>query len=141
MCSGNNRAQGKHLKICREYLKNITVKQNIKKIQKTATLDTARVHRKVIMSKCKRCLLVNTIQTTVHRSRRTAVKLYALETCFVSGIKLCMHCINIIIIIIITYNNFPVLHPLLVLCSQFLPVSQVLCVRFFCFLAYLTFPT
>jgi len=49
MCSSNNRAKFKHLKISRKYLTNITVKHDIKGIQKTATLDTACVIRKVLM--------------------------------------------------------------------------------------------
>jgi hypothetical protein len=49
MCTSNNRANCKYLKLCRKYLKNIIVKHDIKKIQKTVTLDTARLLRKVLM--------------------------------------------------------------------------------------------
>jgi len=85
--TGNKRASGIISRSFREYLNNIAGQHEIKELQKTVLLGTAHTH--IGNSKCRRTKhlidMGNTITCAINCNYRTAVILYALETCFVSG--------------------------------------------------------
>jgi hypothetical protein len=70
----------------RKYLSNVPGKHEIKELQKTAILDTAHVLRKVLMCKCNRFNIANSVICTMNCNYRITATLYCLGTWFVSGI-------------------------------------------------------
>jgi hypothetical protein len=79
-------ATGTISKLFRKYLSNVPGKHEVKELQKTAILGTAHTLRKVLMLKCNRFNIADSVISTVNSNYRTAATLYCLETWFVSGI-------------------------------------------------------
>lgn len=78
-------ASGTISELFRKYLENIAGKQEMKKLQKTATLGGAHIPRKVLMKKYKTFIKENSITCTASCNYRTAATLSTLAAWFVSG--------------------------------------------------------
>jgi hypothetical protein len=65
-----------------------TIPENhdVRELQKTATLGTAHILRKVLMKKYIRANAETSVMGTINSSDRIATTLYCLGTWFVSGI-------------------------------------------------------
>jgi len=79
-------ATGTISKSFRKYVSNIPGKHEVKVLQKTATLGTAHILRKVLMLKYNRFNTVTNDISTMNSNNRIATTLYSLGTQFVSGI-------------------------------------------------------
>jgi hypothetical protein len=76
-------ATGTISKSLRIYLSNIPGKNKSKELQKTAILGTAHVLRKVLMLKCNRFNIGNSVVCTKNSNYRITETLYSLEIWFV----------------------------------------------------------
>ena len=78
--NNNNRAIGTISKSFRKYMNNIPGKHEVKELQKTATLDTAHILRKILIQKYNRFNTETNDISTMNSNNRTAATLYSLGT-------------------------------------------------------------
>jgi hypothetical protein len=79
-------ATGTISKSFRKYLSNVPRKHDIKELQKTAILGTTHIFRKILMQKCSRFNIANSVTCTINSNNRIAATLYSLGPRFISGI-------------------------------------------------------
>ena len=73
-------ATGTVSKSFRKYVSNIPGKHEVKELQKTATLGTAHILRKVLMKKYTRFNTETNDRSTMNSNNRIAATLYSLGT-------------------------------------------------------------